>query len=50
MRCLNPNHKNFIHYGGRGITICLKWESFEQFVIDMGEAPNGRVASVLVPV
>jgi len=24
-RCLNPNHKYFSHYGGRGIEICKEW-------------------------
>lgn len=24
-RCLNPKHKSYPHYGGRGITICKEW-------------------------
>lgn len=24
-RCLNPNFKEFKHYGGRGISICKEW-------------------------
>lgn len=24
-RCLNPNKKSYVRYGGRGITICDKW-------------------------
>ena len=41
-RCSSPFHKNFNHYGGRGITVCPEWiNSFRQFVLDMGERPEG---------
>lgn len=40
-RCRNPNHKHWKHYGGRGITICPEWDSFEVFLADMGERPSG---------
>ena len=30
-RCYNPSCKDFPHYGGRGITICPDWHSFELF-------------------
>lgn len=39
-RCLNPNNKRYIDYGGRGITICDKWlNSFSNFYKDMGKRP-----------
>ncbi|QJD54791.1 hypothetical protein PssvBMR5_gp23 [Pseudomonas phage MR5] len=41
-RCLNPNSADYLHYGGRGITICATWDSFEQFLADMGERPVGK--------
>jgi len=40
-RCLNPNNRSFQHYGGRGITICQRWDSFENFLEDMGHCPVG---------
>lgn len=41
-RCTNPNHCGYKNYGGRGITICPEWlESFENFLSDMGERPEG---------
>ena len=30
-RCNNPNDKRYKNYGGRGISICKEWESFENF-------------------
>lgn len=40
-RCMNPNSDKFHWYGGRGIAVCPQWESFEQFLADMGERPAG---------
>lgn len=40
-RCLNKENKRYSNYGGRGIKICSRWlESFENFLLDMGEKPN----------
>ena len=38
-RCLNPHNIGYKYYGGRGITFCEKWKTFEGFFDDMGEAP-----------
>lgn len=42
-RCTNPNEPSYKNYGGRGIAVCQRWlDSFENFLDDMGERPNGK--------
>lgn len=40
-RCRNSNHKAYANYGGRGISVCAEWKSFDQFMTDMGPRPDG---------
>ena len=40
-RCHNPTNKDFVNYGGRGITVCERWHSYENFLSDMGRCPPG---------
>lgn len=39
-RCRNPNHRIYKHYGGRGITIDPRWDSFDNFLQDIGPRPS----------
>ena len=40
-RCKYVSHKSHKDYGGRGITVCDRWDTFENFLADMGEKPKG---------
>lgn len=40
-RCYNPDLKQYHNWGGRGITVCERWHTYENFALDMGEPPDG---------
>lgn len=39
-RCRNKKCEDYPLYGGRGIDICARWESFSTFYADMGSRPS----------
>jgi hypothetical protein len=48
-RCLYPSCKSYRFYGGKGITICKRWNNFKNFLSDMGERPEGLVLERINP-
>lgn len=44
-RCRNPKVKRYAHYGGRGITVCERWQGphgYQNFLADMGRKPSTK--------
>ena len=41
-RCTNPRASGFAFYGARGIKVDPRWNSFANFLTDMGERPEGK--------
>lgn len=39
-RCNNSNEESYPYYGGRGITVCTRWDDFGAFFDDMGPRPT----------
>lgn len=41
-RCENPKQQRYADYGGRGIRVCERWLSFDNFLTDMSPRPVGK--------
>lgn len=48
-RCLDPRHEKYASYGGRGVKIHAEWDSYEIFLKDMGERPEGKTLDRVDP-
>ena len=42
-RCTaKPGSHHWLYYGGKGIVVCDRWKSFQVFLDDIGERPDGH--------
>jgi hypothetical protein len=41
-RCENPRCKSYRLYGAKGVTVCERWHSYDNFCQDMGPRPPGH--------
>lgn len=39
-RCYRPNSTGFHKYGARGITVCERWRTIQNFIADVGDKPT----------
>ena len=40
-RCYDKSNIKYHRYGGRGITVCERWHTFDNYYLDIGDLPKG---------
>lgn len=48
-RCYRPSAGGYRFYGARGIQVCERWHSFQNFASDMGDRPYGATLDRIDP-
>lgn len=48
-RCQNPKATRYPSYGAVGITVCERWQLFDNFFADMGDRPEGKTLDRINP-
>ncbi len=48
-RCNDPKCDKYPWYGGKGVTICERWDDYLNFLADMGERPAGMTIDRIDP-
>jgi len=48
-RCNNPNDSDYANYGGRGISVCERWDDFAAFYADLGARPTDHTLDRVDP-
>lgn len=48
-RCTNPRSAAYRWYGAKGVAVCERWRTFENFLADMGEPPPGLTIDRINP-
>jgi hypothetical protein len=48
-RCRSKGNSAYPRYGGQGVTVCERWQKFENFLSDMGEPPLGKTLDRINP-
>jgi hypothetical protein len=48
-RVRDPNSVHWQYYGSLGVTVCDRWQSFENFLADMGPRPSGMTLDRIDP-